>query len=133
MESGHDDWTNWLTVIWDVAKLVLAALGTLATSCFLWMVGRYGGYIAMLHRHETAIQDAEEELGSCRAFREQASKGPIGETLVGVINELKAEDLRIHRRVSATRREAQEQARAITEMRNDIKWICKEMGKPDDE
>lgn len=120
-------------MLWDVAKVILAALGTVATSFFLWMASRYGGYIAMLLRHESAIKEAEKELGTSRTFREQATKGPIGEALLAAINELKAEDQRIHKRVTARRRAQEEQALLIKEMKNDIKWICKEMGRPDDE
>ena len=119
--DGSEGWIpDWVI---RLAELVLSASGFLLTGIAGLLYRNYREHIAMLLRHEQELRAADKEFGLQRTHCEIAGKGPIGESLVKVIDELRAENQLLHRRISRPQKQHAELKDAIIEMRTDIKWM----------
>lgn len=125
---------NWIPE-WAIttAEHVLSAVGFLLTGLAGLLYRNYREHRAMLLRHDQTLGDFEQELGLQRSHREQANKGPLGEALIKVIEELRAEDKLLHKRVTRRRVEQKKLSDTLIEMKNDLKWIRKTLNERNDE
>lgn len=77
----------------------------------------------MLRRHDELLAQIPKDMGMLSSFKSSVEKGPIGEELCATIEELKAEDEKLHKRVGRRRLEAERLRRALIAMRGDIRNI----------
>lgn len=119
--EGSDGWIpEWVI---EVGDRIFAVAGFVLTGLAGLLYRNYRDHVAMLTRHDDELRESAKELGLQRSHRELVAKGPIGESLVREIEELRAADNLLHRRISRRQRELTELKDAVIEMRTDIKWM----------
>ncbi len=123
-DSGSQLW--WETLL-EVGKWSLAAAGTAVTVVGGWLLKMYGRDRARLNRHEERLTQADKEFGVLKEFRIVADKGPIGEPLARELERLKAEDERLHRRISKRDRVVNELKTSMARTETNVEWIVEEL------
>lgn len=125
--NGTPDWPAWAIHLIDIAKWVMAGIGTLLSAVGLFAVKRYSGHISKLNKHDAQLIQDDKERGELKAFRIEAQKAPYGESLNATIQKLEREDRRLHHRISKRDDALEELKTSMTRTETHVEWIVKEL------
>lgn len=128
----HQPQTDWLTILIQFLEWVAGALVTAASTVVLYFARDYQKHKSMVKRHEELHKQNDKEFGENQEFRRQVREAPMGHALATELAELKAEDERLHKRVSSRNRQVSALEKLTTELKTDIKWICSRLGREDE-
>lgn len=123
---------EWTEKALDLAHAVAMALITAASGVVLWFGRQANLHIRMLRRHEERLDENDKELGFNREHRATCGKAPMGEALNTTLEDLRKTDQKLHSRINTRRAEIAAIREEYREMKADIKWLCREWGRPED-
>lgn len=124
---------EWASVAWEVVKWLLGSIGVALMAGMAWALSRWRGLVAMVRRHEELHEADAIEKGKQKAFREKVDGGPVGAEMIAKLHLIDQEHQILHDRISAQRDARSKDREEIAIIKNDIKWICREMGRKEED